>query len=69
MRAWEIGTPLKQIDELMILERCSWMPMRRNFCFERINNKAIKLSQEWMISRVEDNVERLRVESKVENET
>jgi hypothetical protein len=44
------------------------VPIRRNSVLEGFTVRRFKVSQEWMISRVEDRTERLLVESEDEKE-
>lgn len=71
LRAWMlggIGMPRKDMEQLVILERCCLVPIRRNSVLAGFTVRRFKVSQEWMVSRVEDRTERLVVESDEEKE-
>ena len=59
----EIGIPRKDREQLVILERCCLVPIRRNSNLAGFTVRRFQVSQEWMISRVEDRTERLLVAS------
>jgi hypothetical protein len=64
----EIGIPRKDMEQFVILERCCLVPIRRNSVLAGLTVRRFKVSQEWMVSRVEDRIERLVLESEGENE-
>lgn len=51
--------PRKVMEEFVILERCLEVPIRRYSVLEGLTVRRFTLSQEWMVSRVEDRVWRL----------
>jgi len=63
-----MDAPRKEMDELVTLERCWGVPIRRNSVLEGLTVRRFRLSQEWMESRVEDRVKRLDEESEGEKE-
>ena len=65
----EIGIPRKDIEQLVILERCCLVPIIRNSVLARFTKRRFELSQEWILSRVDDRIERLVVESEEKKET
>ena len=64
----EIGIPRKDIEQLVILERCCLVPIRRNSVLAGFTERRFELSQEWILSRVDDRIERLVVESEEEKD-
>ena len=53
----------KVMEQLVILERCCLVPIRRNSVLAGFTERRFELSQEWMLSRVEDRTERLSEKS------
>ena len=64
----EIGIPRKDIEQLLILERCCLVPIRKNSVLAGFTERRFELSQEWILSRVDDRIERLLVESEEEKD-
>ena len=45
LRAWmlgEMGMPRKDMEQLVILERCCLVPIRRKFSFGRVHSKTVQ---------------------------
>ena len=62
----EIGIPRKDIEQLIILE--GLVPLTRNSVLAGFTERRFELSQEWMLSRVVDRMERLVVDSEEEKD-
>ena len=64
----EIGIPRKDIEQLIILERCCLVTIRRNSVLAGFTERRFKLNQAWIIKRVDDRIESLAMESEEEKE-